>query len=110
MVRKITWVSMMPAALPRRTTGSDCARAVCGAASAPAVAVAAPAAVSALKRRRVIIVFSVLVRRCASAPRPQHVGDPVPHVMDPDRNVVDLAMVEAAFLLGEDLEGLLLRP
>src|SRR5262249_55233426 len=34
---------------------------------------------------------------------------PVPHVMHGDRDVVDLAVVEAAFLALEDLEGLLLR-
>src|SRR4051794_33245497 len=98
MVRKITWVSMMPAALPRRTTGSDCARATCGAANAPALAAAAPAAARALKRRRVIIVFSIFFFASLRA-RPQHVGDPVPHVMDPDGDVVDLAMVKAAFVL-----------
>ena len=33
-----------------------------------------------------------------SRPRLQHVGEPVPHVIRADRDVVDLAMVEAAFL------------
>src|SRR5215813_5071013 len=54
MVRKITWVSMMPAALPSRTTGSDCPRATCGAATS----VVAPAPARAVKRRRVIMLVS----------------------------------------------------
>src|ERR1700744_4913290 len=43
-----------------------------------------------------------------SSPRLQHTLQPVPHVVDADRHVVDLAVVEAAFLAVEHLEGLLL--
>src|SRR5437016_12842077 len=39
----------------------------------------------------------------------EHVFDPVPHVMHGDRDVVDLAVVETAFLALEDLEGFLFR-
>src|SRR5215831_13476963 len=42
-------------------------------------------------------------------PRSQHIGDPVPHVVDPDGDIVDLTVVKAALLPGEDLEGLVLR-
>src|SRR5262249_13551261 len=40
--------------------------------------------------------------------RLEHVGDPVPHRGDADRDVVDLAVVEAAFVTVEDAECLLL--
>src|SRR5262252_11226971 len=68
MVRKITCVSISPAALPRRTTGSACARATCGAAMA-----AAP--MRPVNRRRVIMVFPLarslekLDRRLLQRPR-----------------------------------------
>ena len=39
----------------------------------------------------------------------QHAFDPIPHVGDADTDVVDLAVVVAAFLAGEDLERLVLR-
>src|ERR1700692_3438845 len=38
----------------------------------------------------------------------ENVGDPIPHIMNADGGVVDLAMMEAAFLAGEDFERLLL--
>src|ERR1700692_4621948 len=38
----------------------------------------------------------------------ENIGDPIPHIMNPDGGVVDLAMMEAAFLAGEDFERLLL--
>src|SRR5262245_60527527 len=39
----------------------------------------------------------------------EHVFQPIPHGVDADRNVVDLAMVEAAFLALEHFQGLLPR-
>src|SRR5262245_46680589 len=97
----------------------------------------APMPARVLKRRRVIICSSSIVLQAsrhagarqagapyllfsrggtgacgparASLPRLQHVGDPVPHEVHADGDVVDLAMVEAALLAGEHLEGLLLR-
>src|SRR6266851_2930912 len=42
-------------------------------------------------------------------PRLQHMFEPVPHVVDADGDVVDLAVMEAAFVAIEHLEGLLLR-
>src|SRR5262249_57409113 len=39
--------------------------------------------------------------------RLEHVGDPVPHRGDADRDVVDLAVVEAAFVTVEDAQHLL---
>src|SRR6516162_10691398 len=44
-----------------------------------------------------------------SGSRLEHVFDPVPHVMHGDRDVVDLAVVETAFLALEDLEDFLFR-
>src|SRR3954468_6935984 len=54
MVRKVTCGSMRPAALPSRTSGSDWARPICGAAIRAAAEPAKP-----VKRRREIMGLSL---------------------------------------------------
>src|SRR5213080_1157729 len=59
-----------------------------------------------LLRYSFAIRYSLLAIRSTPA---QHVGDPVPHVVHGDGDVVDLAVVEATFLALEYFQRLLLR-
>src|SRR5215470_4069165 len=89
---------------------------------------AAPDCIMPVKRRRVIMISSrgrfpaqwnpgrrskrVKAIRASTRCRPssragfQRIGDPVPHIVYADRDIVDLAMMKAAFLAVEHLEGL----
>src|SRR5262249_39968914 len=51
----------------------------------------------------------LLPRAYASPPRLQHLLQPVPHIGRADALVVDLAVVIAAFIAGEDFHRLLFR-
>src|SRR5580704_10030403 len=55
-----------------------------------------------------IYLFGLISTGLLSFASVENVGDPIPHIMNANGGVVDLAMMEAAFLAGKDFERLLL--